>query len=211
MKYVSILLVAGVMGASGQALHELPFASRDNALELSIENSSMLAADHVTVTTSDVPSWLRLAPANRAIDRIAGRENAVVRFSLSIEESAPVGQEHRLSLVVSTASGMSWKKEVLISVAPPASFELLQNFPNPFNPSTTIAYQLPAESNVSVKIFDLLGREVAILANGPQQAGRHDVSWDGTRQASGMYVYELVAETAGGKQTVIRRTMMLVK
>ncbi|MDW8466690.1 MAG: hypothetical protein RML35_11145 [Chloroherpetonaceae bacterium] len=60
-------------------------------------------------------------------------------------------------------------------VAQVKSFELFQNYPNPFNPTTTIAYQLPVASEVSLKVFDALGREVATLASGRQEAGRYAV------------------------------------
>lgn len=211
MNYVLFLLILCAFGSPAQTVHELPFASHNNILEFAIENSASLSLEKVIVTATDAPSWLRMEPQSKLIGHIRGNTSAPTRFFLSVDKSAPVGQEHRLSLTVSAGSGMSWKKDVLISVAPPASFELLQNFPNPFNPSTTIAYQLPAESNVSVKVFDLLGREVAVLANRKQPAGHHTVSWDGSRQASGMYVYEMVADAPNRKQTVFRRTMMLVK
>lgn len=211
MNYVFFLLVICTLGSSAQTVHELPFAAQNATLELAIENFGTSDLEGVTITTMDAPSWLRFVPDTRTIGQVGGNKTATARFSLSVEPSAPIGQEHRVSMTVLAATGMSWKKELLISVAPPTTFELFQNFPNPFNPSTTIAYQLPGESNVSIKVFDLLGREVAILANGQQRAGHHDVSWDASRQSSGMYVYELVAEPPGEKQVVIRRTMMLVK
>lgn len=211
MNHILFLLLLCALGSSAQTVHQLPFASQNNILEFAIENSASPGLESVTVTASDSPPWLRLKPGNRTIAQIPDKGIASATFSLSVERSAPIGQEHRLSLKVSTASGMSWKKEILISITPPASFELLQNYPNPFNPATTIEYLLPAESKVSIRVFDLLGREVATLANGRQGAGQHNVSWDGSRQASGMYVYELLAENPEGKQTVIRRTMMLVK
>jgi len=79
--------------------------------------------------------------------------------------------------------GGVWRRrlsEVITSVNPsstelPKQFTLEQNYPNPFNPSTTISYQLPASSLVTLKVFDLLGREIATLVNELQPAGTHDV------------------------------------
>jgi hypothetical protein len=75
----------------------------------------------------------------------------------------------------------------------PSRFELAQNFPNPFNPRTTIRYSIPAETHVHLGVYDLLGREVATLVDTRQAPGRYDVGFDGSRLASGMYVYHLTA------------------
>jgi hypothetical protein len=75
----------------------------------------------------------------------------------------------------------------------PNEVTLYQNFPNPFNPSTTISYKLSATCNVSLKIFDLLGREVAELVSEKLQAGDHSVIWDASGMSSGIYFYRLQA------------------
>jgi predicted GH43/DUF377 family glycosyl hydrolase len=75
----------------------------------------------------------------------------------------------------------------------PSTFALEQNFPNPFNPSTTIEYQIPKQSLVSLRIFDLLGREVATLINETKQAGTYKVRWDASRLSSGVYFYSIMA------------------
>jgi hypothetical protein len=89
-------------------------------------------------------------------------------------------------------------------IAAKASLE--QNYPNPFNPMTTIAFSLPREGRVSLKVFDMRGRLVQDVLNESRGAGRHEVTFDGTRLASGMYMYQVVS----GDFTQTRR-MMLVK
>jgi hypothetical protein len=88
----------------------------------------------------------------------------------------------------------------------PTRFELAQNYPNPFNPSTIIAYTLPVASEVSLKVFDILGREVATLVSGRQAAGRYQVPFTATGLSSGMYFYRLQAGSF-----VETKKMMLVK
>ena len=78
----------------------------------------------------------------------------------------------------------------------PSYFELHQNYPNPFNPVTTIKYQLPVESKVSLKVFDVLGREVKTLINEFQPAGHFKLEWNGTdsfgnKVTSGIYFYRI--------------------
>lgn len=75
----------------------------------------------------------------------------------------------------------------------PGNPELMQNYPNPFNPSTTISYTLPRRSTVTLAIFNTLGQRVASLIQGEQEAGRHDVKFDGGGLTSGVYFYRLEA------------------
>ncbi|MBE2219426.1 MAG: T9SS type A sorting domain-containing protein [Ignavibacteria bacterium] len=90
-------------------------------------------------------------------------------------------------------------------------FWLKQNYPNPFNPVTNIVYNLPVESEVSVKIFNLLGQEVKTLVNGMQNMGRHEIRFDGQDLASGMYIYVLEAKTIEGNSFRDVKKMVLVK
>ena len=75
----------------------------------------------------------------------------------------------------------------------PSDFSIAQNYPNPFNPRTTIEYNLPKSADVSLEVFDILGRKVETLVNTEQEAGPHVVSWDGSRYASGTYFYRIQA------------------
>ena len=74
---------------------------------------------------------------------------------------------------------------------PPGSPFLWQNYPNPFNARTIIQYDLPKASRVRLAVYDVLGREVALLADGSRDAGHHQVSFDGTFLSSGMYLCRL--------------------
>jgi hypothetical protein len=73
----------------------------------------------------------------------------------------------------------------------PPSFTLEQNYPNPFNPTTVISYQLPVVSSVRLAVYDLLGREVAVLVNERKAPGSYEVKFDGAGLASGVYFYRL--------------------
>jgi hypothetical protein len=88
----------------------------------------------------------------------------------------------------------------------PTKYVLEQNFPNPFNPSTVIRYALPENASVSLVIYDILGRKVAVLVDGEVGAGYHQVTFNGSKLSSGMYFYKLTA----GNFTQINK-MLLVK
>jgi hypothetical protein len=71
------------------------------------------------------------------------------------------------------------------------NYELLQNFPNPFNPSTTISYQLPKAGFVLLKVYNLLGKEVAVLVNEVKSEGKYSINFDAADLPSGFYIYSL--------------------
>jgi hypothetical protein len=83
---------------------------------------------------------------------------------------------------------------------------LSQNYPNPFNPTTNITYSLKQTGDVRLSIFDILGREVAVLVDGVQNAGQHTITFTGTDLSTGIYLYRLQV----GKE-VITKKMVLVK
>jgi hypothetical protein len=89
-----------------------------------------------------------------------------------------------------------WLTKGLVSVEEvpgvlPTEYELKQNFPNPFNPMTNIEYSIPVTGNVSLKVFNTLGQEVAVIVDGNHLAGSYVATFDGSRLASGVYMYRL--------------------
>ena len=99
------------------------------------------------------------------------------------------------------------------SKALPSSFDLAQNFPNPFNPSTTINYQLPdavKRFTVSLKVYDMLGREVAKLADGMKDAGYYTATFDGSRLASGIYYARFTAAPKDGSTPFVQSKKLIL-
>ena len=97
----------------------------------------------------------------------------------------------------------------------PGAFRLSQNYPNPFNPSTTIEYSIPFQSRVSLTVYDLLGRVVCTLDQGPREAGTFRVNFNGSNLPSGAYFCRLDAspssKPAGSSDLSTVRRMLLVK
>ncbi len=90
----------------------------------------------------------------------------------------------------------------------PETFRLLQNFPNPFNPETLIQYELDAAGTVSLRVYDVLGREVAVLVSEQKPAGMYVTRWDGRNSRgvpvpSGMYLYRLEVDGVAAVRTML--------
>ena len=88
----------------------------------------------------------------------------------------------------------------------PNKYELSQNYPNPFNPATKINFSLPQGSDIKLTVYNMLGQQIEVLANGFRNAGTYELTWDASNLASGVYIYRL--ETGS---TVISKKMMLLK
>jgi len=138
-----------------------------------------------------------------------------------IDESVQIGTTYYYAITAIDYSGNESTPATLTSVVTsaqqgpaeniPNTYELNSNYPNPFNPSTSIRYGLPAESNVRLQIYNILGQLVASLVNEKQPAGYQSVIWN-ANVASGIYFYRLEAVSAtDGKTFVDVKKMLLLK
>ncbi|MBV6512209.1 MAG: hypothetical protein FMNOHCHN_01706 [Ignavibacteriaceae bacterium] len=121
---------------------------------------------------------------------------------------ADQGYIYRLKQVDSDGS-FSYSGELYVSAGAPASFELKQNFPNPFNPVTMISYTLPSSGMVQLKIYNTTGEEVAALVNEIQDAGSYQISFNGSGLASGTYLYRITVTSDAGVYTQSRKMIIL--
>ena len=206
---IAIFLLANI--SLSQEAYRIPFATKGNTLELTVANTSPIVANEVSVEATGAPSWITFSQKTERIDQLKAKEERVAVFTFAIEKLAPVNKDETLIFTIRSKSGENWTKEIKIQVSPPEKFELFQNYPNPFNPTTTICYQLTRDSKVNLKVYNLLGQEVATLVDGEKQAGYHQELFDASRHSSGMYIYRLIYVNESGQQSSDRKTMMVVK
>lgn len=138
--------------------------------------------------------------------QITSEESMLVRFK---DASGMVTSEMQLSegdVVMIPAGSVSASVEPVVSAETPASFYLMPNYPNPFNPTTQIRYGLAAETDVLLEVYNMIGQRVAVITNESQQAGHYTVTMDGRALSSGIYLYRLQAG-----DFVETRKMTLVK
>lgn len=141
------------------------------------------------------------------IDNVAGNGTTTNNHSYSFTDKNVASGNYSYRLKQIDFNGnfeyFNLSNEVIIGI--PAKFYLAQNYPNPFNPSTKISYDLPVDGKVSLKIFDMSGKEVAVLINEIQPAGYYSVDYN-SNLASGVYFYSLSANnfTATKKMLLVK-------
>ncbi|HEX2962881.1 MAG TPA: CHRD domain-containing protein [Ignavibacteriales bacterium] len=139
--------------------------------------------------------WMMLNDTTAAAGNIAALFNNTLYVSLTGGPTAPIGKTF-----TPNPTSVKLVKET------PESFDLAQNYPNPFNPTTTIRFSIPQAGPVSLNIFNMLGEKVATLVDGQLRAGRYEVSFDGSKVASGVYFYRISFQNS-----IVTRKMMLIK
>lgn len=136
----------------------------------------------------------------------SGTTNTPKQYSFSDKTLATGKYSYRLKQIDRDGK-FTYSQEVEATVGNlPIVFALNQNYPNPFNPSTTISYQIPENSYVSLKVYDIIGREVAALVSEIKKAGQHTATFDAAQLSSGIYI----ARLESGHHVQLRR-MVLIK
>jgi hypothetical protein len=189
---------------SGQTIHDVTPGSRGNTIELTIANNTGRPLVDIHVGIAEHSKHLTFTSSGQPIQSMLPAQDTVVTLTFDVARSAPVNTQDILEFQIADNRGVILTKSIIVRYPGPATFGLDQNFPNPFNPSTTIRYQLPVPSHVNLVVFDILGREVARLVNEDQLAGFYDITWAAHMMASGVYFYRLTAD----KFAVIRKMLV---
>ena len=198
IRLIISFVISGTTLLAAQTVHTVPFGSSKNTIDLFVKNTDQ-SATIVEVTES--PNWLQFSQKKIVLD-----EASIAHFTFSVDKSAVVNQTQKVVIGITNAEGKRWTKEISIQVAAPTTFEVFQNYPNPFNPATSIHFQIPQAGKVVLKVFDILGKEIATLKNQEMEAGGHVAEWNAQSVSSGMYFYRL---EYGGK--VVVKKMLFMK
>ncbi len=149
-----------------------------------------------------VQSWVNHSAVNYGFI-IKDYSDASDGLDFSSRENGTTSKRPKLTVTYSTGP----VETAVGSSDLPGEFHLKQNYPNPFNPTTTISYSLPKSDFVTLKIYDLLGKEVLALVNEFQEAGTHSIDFDASKLSSGAYLYPL----RSGEEFVETKKMLLIK
>jgi hypothetical protein len=196
--------------AIGQTIYSVPANSKGNHLTLTVANESKIkTAQDVEVRAVRQGTPISFTQKPSVIKLLEPGKESDVRFAFDVSRDARVGADDTLDFLIADRLGSTWQKRILIRYTGPAEFRLEQNFPNPFNPTTTIYYQLPVASKVTLKVYDILGREVETLVQQEEEAGYRDVRFNAGSRASGVYFCRLAAEPSTGGKTFSSVTKMI--
>jgi len=178
--------------------------NRDVQLKWSTVSEQNSAGFDIERKTS-VTGWTKIGNVQGA-----GTVNTARNYSFSDNNLSSGRYNYRLKQIDYNGSFKYYALANEVIVGAPDKFNLAQNYPNPFNPATNINYDLPFDSKVSIKIFDMTGREISSLVNQVQPAGYYSVNFNASNLASGIYFYSINAE-GGSKSFVKSMKMVLVK
>jgi hypothetical protein len=201
-----LLLGLATMISPGQTLpvrqagvHLVTPDTKGNTIELTVANESRSeVAEDVHVSITRYSSHLTFASTEQNVHSIPPAHNSAVRFTFDVTRSAPIHGQDTLGFSITDARGLMLTKSMIVRYSAPSTFALDQNFPNPFNPTTTIRYQVPLDSRVALRVYDILGREVQTLVDEAKPAGFHEAMLNATALASGVYFYRLEAVSFNG-------------
>jgi peptidoglycan-N-acetylglucosamine deacetylase len=182
---ISIKRISGIVPVQ---LDSFSAIALSNSIELSWTTATELDNNGFTVERSmDKIQWEQIA-------YIKGKGTTTEPSSYSFKDlSKTAGNVYYRLKQINYDGSYTYSKIIETAINIPVSFNLEQNYPNPFNPITTINYQIPEDSFVTLKVYDLLGREVYTIVNKQLTPGKYSVQFDGSNLPSGFYLYQLKA------------------
>ncbi len=202
MKLLCVAAAASLLAlpVGSQTIYPVPANSKGNHLTLTVANESQsTAAQNVEVRVVKQGTATSFTQKSLTVKLVDPGKESDVTFSFDVSREARANAKDTLEFLVIDKQGSTWKKSIYVQYTGPSEYRLDQNFPNPFNPTTTIYYQLPVASKVTIKVYDLLGREVKTLVDGQQEAGYQETRFSSSNLASGVYFCRMVAEPVSGR------------
>ncbi len=140
-----------------------------------------------------------------------GNSNKPVNYSFDDKKLNTGKYNYRLKQIDINGNYMYYKLVDMVEIGVPTSYELSQNYPNPFNPVTKIDYALPFDGMVSIKVYDILGREIKKIVSENQKAGYYTSELNGMELSSGVYFYRIIVNAVNGKNFIMTKKMIQLK
>jgi len=220
IKKITVVAFLIICNLYPQTIYELTPGTKGNEIMLTVANvSETNPAANVTIkphpTLSKGEGFQEKAitfhQSEQTIEILNPKEEKEVTFIFDVSRNAQINKRDTIDFMITNPDGIMMTKQFIFSYAGPKEFKLEQNFPNPFNPTTTIQYQIPViasetkQSAVKLIVYDILGSEVATLINAEQESGYYEVNWDASNLASGVYIYRLQT----GSFVSVKKMMLL--
>ena len=192
-------------------VYDVQPGTKNNKINLTVANvSETNSLKNIKIKPVDFPeNIIVFKTTDQLIKQINAQKESEAVFEFDVNRNAPAGQKDTLRFSITGDNNVSAQKEIILNFTAPKEYKLEQNYPNPFNPTTKIQYQLPFNSKVTLKVYDILGEEVSTLVNEVQDAGYKEVSFDGSNYASGIYIYRITAQNKGNTFTSVKKMVMV--
>ena len=210
----AILLISSPLAyASEPPVLLLDEGSTKVSLTLNNRSDAALSSVSVSIDQTKLPAWLSVQCEPRSVQVPLGAKSQDKLFILFTIKDAPAAAELIVPLTLRDSYGNVWNSPVLVRASNsnlPLQNALYENYPNPFNPSTTIKYSLKESQNTTLAVYNSIGQKIRTLFDAPQNAGMHIIQWDGKSDrgqqvSSGVYFLKLNA----GKFVKTKRMMMV--
>ena len=193
---IKILIIASAITyySFAQTIYEVQPGTKGNKINLTVANvSEETPVNDVEIILTRKSSYLNFSTEAQTIDLIEAKAEANAIFTFDVNRNAPINKKATIDFMITSPDGIMMTKQFIFSYTGPKEFKLEQNYPNPFNPTTRIRYQVSSLSEVSLKVYGILGSEVVTLVNEEQQPGYYEVQFKASNLASGVYIYRLQA------------------
>ena len=186
--------------------HAVPFASVKNAveLELGVPDGTAFGAEALTVSVAAAPDWLRFSEAAVAATADDGA-GPLARLAFDVDRAAPVGRPAEVAFEVRAGGALVATHTLRLQVAAPVALTLGLPYPNPARGAVTVPFEVPTAGPVRLVAYDVLGREVAVLAEGEHELGAYEGRLESDALAAGTYVVRLAGTGADGLAFQVRR------
>jgi hypothetical protein len=215
MKSLSILLIfiLSILNFA-QNKYSVQPGVRNNQIILQISNTSTSEnANNLEVKLIKDSKNIKFNQTEKLIEKIGQGGETEVNFTFDVPFNVGNAKVDTIEFVITDNKDIYLNKQFILEYAQPTEYKLEQNYPNPFNPTTKIRYSIPnvethndaSLRNVTLKIYDILGDEVATLVNEKKEAGYYEIEFNASSIASGVYIYRLQS----GSFTSSKKMMVL--
>jgi hypothetical protein len=194
-----------------QQTYELTPGVKGNQIVLQLSNISQTqSAENVEVKLVRQSANLNFKTTEAKVSNLNNKEEKEASFSFDVNYNADITKTDTIEFLITDQKSIQQKKQFIFTYTQPKEFRLEQNYPNPFNPTTKIRYTIPGNveprHGVSLRIYDILGNEVATLVNEQKEAGYYEMEFNASNLASGVYLYRLRAANyvSVKKMTVVK-------
>lgn len=178
------------------SVYQLTPGTKNNQLILELFNQSeTLAANNIKVILEKVPSNLVFTSDILELTSLLPSELKEIQMSFDVLRNINSLAEDTLMIIITDNDNIFYEKSFIFNYTTPKEFNLEQNYPNPFNPLTKIRYEVPVKSKISLKVFDILGKEILTLVDQIQDAGYYEIDFNASGLSSGIYLCRLESDS----------------